>query len=88
MKVIVGWVDTKKFTPVTDEQKSIIREKLGIPKKQTVGVAVSRLVEFKNIPAVLEIAKNIVANPNNMFILPIPQSTINVNQNVIQNEGY
>lgn len=26
--------------------------------------------------------------PNNRFILPIPQSTINVNQNVIQNEGY
>jgi hypothetical protein len=26
--------------------------------------------------------------PNNRFILPIPQSTINVNLNVIQNEGY
>ena len=26
--------------------------------------------------------------PNNKFVLPIPQETINVNQNMIQNEGY
>lgn len=69
MKVIVGWVDTNKFTPVSDEQKLLLREKLCISKEQTIGIAVSRLVEFKNIPAVLETAKNIVVNPNNMFIL-------------------
>ena len=69
MKVIIGWVDTKKFSPIKQEEKNLIREKLGIPDNQNIGISVSRLVEFKNIPAVLEVAKNIVSTPNNIFIL-------------------
>lgn len=69
MKIVIGWVDTSYFSPIWIEQKNKLRESLNISKWLNVGISVSRLVEFKNIWAVLEIAKNVVENPNNIFII-------------------
>lgn len=69
MKIITGWVDTNKFFPVSFDEKMKIREMLSFEGWKNIGLSVSRLVEFKNIKAVLEVAENIVKDENNIFII-------------------
>ncbi len=93
MKVIIGWVDLKTFFPVSNTDKMKIREKLNIPKDKIIWLSVSRLVDFKNIDAILEIAKNVVKKENNIFIIvwwwPLYDKVINfINNNKLDNKVF
>lgn len=69
MKILIGGVNIKQFVPVSPQKKQTLREKLNLPLNKFIGVAISRLVEFKNITAVLEIAKKITEDPNFLFMI-------------------
>lgn len=69
MKVITGWVDIDRFHPVSNEEKEKIRMKLWLPSWKPIWVAISRLVPFKNIPAVLQVAKEITERTDSYFLI-------------------
>jgi glycosyltransferase involved in cell wall biosynthesis len=69
MNVITGWVDIDRFQPVCDKEKEEIRDKLWLPSWKPIWVAISRLVPFKNIPAVLQVAKEVTERTDSYFLL-------------------
>jgi glycosyltransferase involved in cell wall biosynthesis len=48
-------VDTQRFFPVTSEQKSLLRRKLGLPPKAKILIYTGRLVSYKGLPLLLEV---------------------------------
>jgi glycosyltransferase involved in cell wall biosynthesis len=52
-------VDTRRFFPVSPEQKSELRRKLDLPQAATIVIYTGRLVSYKGLPLLLEVWKEL-----------------------------
>jgi glycosyltransferase involved in cell wall biosynthesis len=53
--LIPNSVDTDRFFPVNQDQKSLLRGKLGLPEKATIVIYTGRLVSYKGLPLLLQV---------------------------------
>jgi glycosyltransferase involved in cell wall biosynthesis len=62
-------VDTHRFLPVGQEQKTMLRKQLGLPETHTIAVYTGRLVSYKGLPLLLEVWKDIQNQHKNVLLL-------------------
>jgi glycosyltransferase involved in cell wall biosynthesis len=62
-------VDTHRFLPVDQEQKTMLRKQLGLPETHTIAVYTGRLVSYKGLPLLLEVWKDIQNQHKNVLLL-------------------
>jgi glycosyltransferase involved in cell wall biosynthesis len=61
-------VDTQRFYPVRNDQKLVLRKKLGIPESSTVVMYTGRLVSYKGLPVLLKVWKEIQPHHNDIHL--------------------
>jgi glycosyltransferase involved in cell wall biosynthesis len=64
-------VDTHRFLPVDQEQKTMLRKQLGLPETHTIAVYTGRLVSYKGLPLLLEVWKDIQNQHKNVLLLMV-----------------
>ena len=67
--LIPNSVDTNRFHPVEPAQKSILREKLDLPKKATVVIYTGRLVSYKGLPLLLDVWNELRRKHENLVLV-------------------
>lgn len=69
VRLIPNSVDTTRFTPVDSAQKSLLRQKLGLPHSAIIAIYTGRLVSYKGLPLLLEVWKEISCKHENSLLL-------------------
>lgn len=67
--LIPNGVDTALFSPVNDEQKAFLREKLKLPQAATIAIYTGRLVSYKGLPLLLKVWNEIRCRQENVILL-------------------
>jgi len=57
--IVPNSVDINRFVPVSIEQKTLLRDRLGIPQTATVVIYTGRLVSYKGLPLLLRVWQEI-----------------------------
>lgn len=57
--IVPNSVDINRFVPVSIEQKTLLRDRLGIPQAATVVIYTGRLVSYKGLPLLLKVWQEI-----------------------------
>jgi L-malate glycosyltransferase len=66
---IPNGVDTRRFSPVDQEQKTLLRKQLSLPETHTIAIYTGRLVSYKGLPLLLEVWKDLQNQHQNVLLL-------------------
>ena len=67
--LIPNSVDTTRFTPVDPSQKTLLRQRLGLPESAIIAIYTGRLVSYKGLPLLLKVWKEISGSYENILLL-------------------
>jgi len=67
--LIPNGVDTTRFAPANDEQKSFLRDNLNLPRATIIAIYTGRLVSYKGLPLLLKVWDEIRCRHENVLLL-------------------
>jgi glycosyltransferase involved in cell wall biosynthesis len=67
--LIPNSVDTTRFVPVDSSQKTLLRQRLGLPESAIIAIYTGRLVSYKGLPLLLKVWKEISCSHENILLL-------------------
>jgi glycosyltransferase involved in cell wall biosynthesis len=76
--LIPNSVDTDQFYPVDQEQKSLLREKLDLPKTATIVIYTGRLVSYKGLPLLLRVWQAIRNDHKDVLLLLVGSGGLDI----------
>lgn len=69
VQLIPNAVDTTRFIPVDSAQKSLLRQRLGLPGSASIAIYTGRLVSYKGLPSLLKVWKQISCKHEKILLL-------------------
>lgn len=67
--LIPNSVDTTRFVPVDPSQKTLLRQRFGLPESAIIAIYTGRLVSYKGLPLLLKVWKEISSTHENILLL-------------------
>jgi glycosyltransferase involved in cell wall biosynthesis len=78
IQIIPNSVDTKKFHPVSNDEKLKLRIKLGLPRNHIILIYTGRLVSYKGLPLLLDVWQKIRHKYNNVNLLLVGSGSLDI----------
>ena len=69
MSIVLGGVDTARFTPANQKEKDTLRENLGLPRDKVIVIAACRLVKFKGISQTLDVLRQVQTETPFLYVI-------------------